>query len=482
MEKIEQRINIRMQDENNLNKKFRSFSSQERYNIDVWKNQNNQNNPIKINYKLNKEILNERPKKENIINIHPIKNNNFEIQINNNSNRNKQKQPIQAPKKHKMISLYKYPTLIGLNNIGSNYYLNAILQCLSQTRDLTNYFLEEKNYNKIINNNIAEENKDALQLCPIFYKLIQNLWKKNASFKSFSPENFTKSISLMSENDQVKLNLYEVENAKDFIIYILERLHNELKQPIKNKFCQINPGDQLNQYDKNNAFLHFLDEFENNTSIISDLFFGINEITEVCQFCKNKYNSSGKMEPIYFNYDIFKILIFQLDEIQKCKEQMIRIKKKNINMDSNRVSLFECFFYNQKSYYFTGDNKNYCNICKQLSDSVYTSKIFVSPNILIIILNREKGNPSKIKIDFTNQIDISDFVLTKQDREIYNLYGVITLIGESGANAHFVASCKSPVDGKWYRYNDAIVNPINDFKKEVCDCGIPYIIFFEKQK
>jgi len=238
----------------------------------------------------------------------------------------------------------------------------------------------------------------------------------------------------------------------------------------------------MNQYDKNNAFLHFLDEFENNTSIISDLFFGINEITEVCQFCKNKYNSSGKMEPIYFNYDIFKILIFQLDEIQKCKEQMIRIKKKNINMDSNRVSLFECFFYNQKSYYFTGDNKNYCNICKQLSDSVYTSKIFVSPNILIIILNREKGNPSKIKIDFTNQIDISDFALTKQDREIYNLYGVITLIGESGANAHFVASCKSPVDGKWYRYNDAIVNPINDFKKEVCDCGIPYIIFFEKQK
>ena len=147
------------------------------------------------------------------------------------------------------------------------------------------------------------------------------------------------------------------------------------------------------------------------------------------------------------------------------------------------VSLFDCFCYNQKSDYFAGDNKNYCNICRQLYDSVYTSKIFVPSNALIIILNRGKGkNKLKIKIDFSLQIDISDFVLQKDKKELYNLYGVITHVGEDGQNDHFVAACRSPVDGNWYRYNDALITSINNFQKEVYDFGTPYILFYEKQK
>ncbi len=99
-----------------------------------------------------------------------------------------------------------------------------------------------------------------------------------------------------------------------------------------------------------------------------------------------------------------------------------------------------------------------------------------------MILNRGKGNEFKIKLDFSKQINISDFVLCKGTGEIYNLYGVITHIGESGPNAHFVAACRSPVDGKWYRYNDAMVTPIENFQRDVYDFGLPYILFYEKQQ
>ena len=68
----------------------------------------------------------------------------------------------------------------------------------------------------------------------------------------------------------------------------------------------------------------------------------------------------------------------------------------------------------------------------------------------------------------------------KTERTIYDLYGVITHIGKSGPNAHFIASCKSPIDNNWYRYNDAMVNPITDFNKDVYNFGIPYILFYEK--
>ena len=163
--------------------------------------------------------------------------------------------------------------------------------------------------------------------------------------------------------------------------------------------------------------------------------------------------------------------------------------KNNLNQNNyifindNRVSLYECFYYNQKSELFTGQNQNYCNICKQTWDSIYTSKIFVGPNVLILILNRGKGNIYDVKLDFNETIDITEYILQKdKPKIIYNLYGVITHIGQSGPNALFVASCKSPIDNKWYRYNDAIVSPINNIQKDVIDFGIPYILFYQRNE
>ena len=150
--------------------------------------------------------------------------------------------------------------------------------------------------------------------------------------------------------------------------------------------------------------------------------------------------------------------------------------------NNNVVTLYDCFMYNQKSELFTGENKNYCNVCRQLFNSVYTSKIYVSPNILIIILNRGKNNIFNVKLDYSFQLDITNFVSFQNERTIYNLYGIITHIGQSGPNAHFIASCKSPIDQKWYRYNDAIVSPITNIQNEVINFGVPYILFYQKQK
>ena len=86
-------------------------------------------------------------------------------------------------------------------------------------------------------------------------------------------------------------------------------------------------------------------------------------------------------------------------------------------------------------------------------------------------------------MDFNEVIDLTQFIVMKDmPLIIYSLYGVITHIGESGPNAHFVASCKSPIDSKWYRYNDSIVSRIKDIKKEIIDFGTPYILFYQKNK
>ena len=87
-----------------------------------------------------------------------------------------------------------------------------------------------------------------------------------------------------------------------------------------------------------------------------------------------------------------------------------------------------------------------------------------------------------MKLDFTLQIDITEFVSLKTERTIYDLYGVITHIGKSGPNAHFIASCKSPIDNNWYRYNDDLVSLITNIQSDVIDFGVPYILFYQKHK
>ena len=360
------------------------------------------------------------------------------------------------------------PALVGLNNIGATCFMNSTLQCLSQTKVLSEFFLNEKNRERIINNNLVLEKISDTQLCPAFLELIKNLWDKNGP-KSFSPHNFMNTVEKM--NPLFKKG--QAGDSKDFIIFILEQLHKELKKP--SNYKDINPNQPLNQYDKNNAFNYFFNDFKKECSVVSDLFFGFTETTNECLFCKNIYNSQGRNNPICYNYGIFNCLIFPLEEVKNMKNNYCQ------NFQNNIVTIYDCFIYNQKTDVFTGDNRNYCNICKQLWDSNYCSRIFVSPNVLILILNRGRDNIYNVKLDFSEKIDITPYALQKDKLQLnYDLYGVISHIGESGPNAHFVASCKSPIDNKWYRFNDALVNPITNLQKEVIDFGTPYILFYQK--
>ena len=358
--------------------------------------------------------------------------------------------------------------------------MNSTLQCLSQTKDLSKYFLDKKNEKNIMQNNIFLNNKNELQLSPIYLELIKQLWERKSK-KSFSPYNFMNTIEKM--NSLFKQG--QAGDSKDFIIYILEQLHKELKKSVIKKNNDKN--NTPNQYDKNRAFNCFFNSFQEECSIISDLFFGIIETTNVCLNCKNFYNSQGQNNPVCYNYQIFNCLIFPLEEVKKFKNNAMKTQFNNFmpmiqTNQNNSVSIYECFYYNQKTERFNGENQNYCNLCKQLSDSLYTSQIFSSPNILILILNRGKGNIYKVKLDFDEIIDISQFVLTKEKPQItYTLFGVITHIGQSGPNAHFVASCKN-TDNKWYRFNDAIVNPITNLQKEVFEFETPYILFYQKNQ
>ena len=115
-----------------------------------------------------------------------------------------------------------------------------------------------------------------------------------------------------------------------------------------------------------------------------------------------------------------------------------------------------------------------------MTEANYSSFLETTPKVLIILLNRGTGIQFKIKLEFTTELDISQYVNQNNGGIKYKLIGVITHLGESGASGHFIAHCLSPIDNQWYTYNDAIVSKIDDFQKQIIDLGMPYLLFYKK--
>ena len=104
------------------------------------------------------------------------------------------------------------------------------------------------------------------------------------------------------------------------------------------------------------------------------------------------------------------------------------------------------------------------------------------PEILIIILNRGKGIQFKVKINFYTELNLSNYIELQNTGCQYELFGVITHIGESGMEGNFIAYCKEYWNNQWLKFNDSLVSPVNNFKKEVIDFAMPYLLFYQKKK
>jgi hypothetical protein len=149
------------------------------------------------------------------------------------------------------------------------------------------------------------------------------------------------------------------------------------------------------------------------------------------------------------------------------------------NNDKNEVYLLDCFEYDRKPNFMNGQNSMYCNGCKSISDCVVLTNLITGPEILILLLNSGHGIEFDIKIIFDEYLDLTKYI---ENGCKYKLMGVISHLGESGMGGHFIAYCKDPITKNWYKYNDSIVNEVKDFKKEVIDFAMPYLLFYEKIK
>ena len=336
---------------------------------------------------------------------------------------------------------------IGLENIGATCYMNATLQCFAHIKQFMHYFTKDKYNTK------AMSDKETLSYS--FKILLNELWKNsNNEKKYYAPYEFKEKIS--------KLNpLFKgiaANDAKDLINFIVMTLHTELNSA--NSESNIFSEQIIDQTNKTLMFQTFMQEFiQKYNSISSQLFYAINyNITQCCD-CNIQI----------FNYQVYFFLLFPLEEIRKF-----------FNIQNNVVDIMQCFEYDRRICLMAGDNMMYCNRCRRNTNCNMCTNLVYAPNVLIIILNRGKGKEFDIKLNFKEDLDITSYIEMSNSGTVYKLIGVITHLGESSMSGHFIAFCKDPFDNQWYKFNDAIVTPVNDFKKDVIDFGMPYLLFFKK--
>jgi len=397
--------------------------------------------------------------------IKEIKEKEFQLEKNNNVLQNQNKEIIEKynllEKEYNKIYednllLKKIPILVGLNNIGATCYMNATLQCLSNTDELTNHFLNKFKYDENDNNKIISN---------AYYNVIKNLWNRENNNKSFSPNEFKEKLS----KENPLFAGIAANDSKDLINFLLERFHNELNKTKKeNNYMskEIDIYDQLNELKMLNVFTN---EFRiKYNSIISNLFYGTLETKTQCQKCKN----------IKYNFQIFSFIEFPLEKVnQYCFDSG---KRNNYSMFNNRnpdIDLYECFEYYNNLELMTGGNQMYCNICNCSYDSLYGTILYSTPNYLIINLNRGRGAVYECNVNFPEQLNLFNYVSFKMGNTVYELYAVICHIGPSSMSGHFVAFCKNRIDKKWYKFNDAFVTLCQN--QNEYNCGMPYILFYK---
>ena len=145
----------------------------------------------------------------------------------------------------------------------------------------------------------------------------------------------------------------------------------------------------------------------------------------------------------------------------------------------NIVTIDDCFQYNERVEFSTKENPIYCNNCKKDYPFSYCTKLYIAPSVLIIVLNRAKGIEFNMKLEFSEDLNLDNFVENKGIGARYILIGVVANLGESDNNEHFIAYCRNPIDYQWYRYNDDMVTKAVSLNDEIMNCAIPYILFFQ---
>ena len=305
---------------------------------------------------------------------------------------------------------------------------------------------------------------------PEFQNFYNNIFKANNSIISelFYAINANKTVCSICQTAIKNYQIYFFINfpLEEVRLYKMNNNNNNYNQNTNNNFMNINMSmNNIQGQFNNNFMMPTQNQFNMNSMYYQQGMFNNYNMNPQSQLANYTNNYKMNQQNQYNNNCI------------------INSQTQPNNNNIKEVSIDDCFEYDRKINKMTGDNSFYCNKCAGLRDSFQMTNLITGPEVLIIILNRGNGKEFDVKINFNEDLDLTKYIGDKTTGCKYKLIGVITHLGESSMSGHFIAYCRDPINKvNWYKYNDAIVSDVSDFKKEVIDFAMPYLLFYQKDK
>ncbi|XP_036392776.1 ubiquitin carboxyl-terminal hydrolase 2-like [Megalops cyprinoides] len=332
--------------------------------------------------------------------------------------------------------------LVGLRNLGNTCFMNSIIQCLSNTRDLRDYCLHNS-HRRDLNNN----SRTNTALMEEFAKLIQTLWTSSGS-EAVSPSEFKTQIQKYAP----RFVGYNQQDAQEFLRFLLDGLHNEVNRVTVRPRGHMEDFDHLPDDEKGKKMWNKYLERED--SRIVDLFVGQLKSSLTCSECRY---CSTVFDPFW--------------------DLSLPIAKKGYG----EVSLMDCMRLFTKEDVLDGDEKPTCYRCKARRKCTKKFTIQKFPKILVLHLKRfseARIRTSKLST-FVNfpmkDLDLREFASENSINAVYNLYAVSNHSGTT-MGGHYTAYCRNPTSGEWYTFNDSRVTPMSSSQVRSSDA---YVLFYE---
>ncbi|XP_074833315.1 ubiquitin carboxyl-terminal hydrolase 2 isoform X1 [Carettochelys insculpta] len=332
--------------------------------------------------------------------------------------------------------------LTGLRNLGNTCFMNSILQCLSNTKELRDYCLQNQ-YVRDLNNN----SRMHTALMAEFAKLIQLLWTSSPN-EVVSPSEFKTQIQRYAP----RFVGYNQQDAQEFLRFLLDGLHSEVNRVLVRPRSNLDNLDHLPDDEKGRQMWRKYQERED--SRVGDLFVGQLKSSLTCSECG--YCSTA-FDPFW--------------------DLSLPIAKKSYG----EVTLLDCLRLFTKEDVLDGDEKPTCCRCKARTRCTKKFSLQRFPKILVLHLKRfseARIRASKLTtfVSFPlKDLDLREFAAQSCNHAIYNLYAVSNHSGTT-MGGHYTAYCKSPVSGEWHTFNDSRVTPMSSSHVRSSDA---YLLFYE---
>ncbi|MGH0162530.1 UNVERIFIED_CONTAM: hypothetical protein FKN15_068658 [Acipenser sinensis] len=302
--------------------------------------------------------------------------------------------------------------LVGLRNLGNTCFMNSILQCLSNTRELRDYCLQNLHRRDL--NNSSRMNSALMEE---FSKLIQSIWTSSGS-EAVSPSEFNLAVKLQ-------------QDAQEFLRFLLDGLHNEVNRVTVRPRAIMEDFDHLPDDEKGKRM--WKKYLEREDSRVVDLFVGQLKSSLTCSECGY---CSTVFDPFW--------------------DLSLPIAKKGYG----EVSLMDCMRLFTKEDVLDGDEKPTCYRCKARRKCTKKFTIQKLPKILVLHLKRfseARIRTSKLST-FVNfplkDLDLREFASENSIHAVYNLYAVSNHSGTT-MGGHYTAV--TPMSSSQVRTSDAYV-------------------------